>query len=412
MAAAPDNKKNAAIAAALILFSALAGLCFSLSSERDALSDSLAYSDKLNANLTAQVQDLEGRLKIVSGQKDSLLGQVDALTVERDGIQRQLEAANASIVSLNSTVSQQSGKIGALVSSINATKKSLDDFERQINESIAWFSNNTDILAVRQFREMKNQLELFCIDVSGDTCRIKMACPRLVNDEYSQFEYKTDQKLYGKEDKLQSLQEFADNRGGDCEDYSLAVKAELNYLVQKCKDKGLMKIQFEPVEEAEGQKYIIKQDTYSNPPVTWYYDNAKAVQVPLAYSNYAEVCGTFAVGTSTNGSVTLGGHCLLGFSKVKISGSSDVYAAINDMHFVEPQTGYLVDTTGYEKPSTGQALPADFRNTQASIWAIITDDDFYVYSLGDDGAWTWRGYKDIYGSTEQLRSSLDEMVSG
>jgi hypothetical protein len=409
---AANNLNIAAIALLLLSASALGGLAYTLSAEKDALSSSLERSNVLNANLSAAVADLSARITVLSSQRDGLAAQAAQVTAERDAARQQVEDANARIVSLNQTVSQQTGRIGSLVSDINATRKSLDDFERQINESVAWFSNNSNISAVRQFREMQNQLDTFCIEVRGDTCRIKLSCPRLVNDAYSQFEYKTDQSLYGKADKLQSLQEFADRRGGDCEDYSLAVKAELNFLVQKCLGRGFQKIEFEPVEEAQGQRYIVEEDRYSDPPVTWYYDNAKGVQLPLAYSNYHVVCGTFAVGTTANGTLVLGGHCLLGFSKVRVSNSSDIYPAISDSYFVEPQNGYLVDTTGYVKPQAGQALPSDFRSTSASIWAVITGDDFYIYSQQDDGSWRWRGYKDIYGNTETIRQQLSQIVSG
>ena len=407
-----DNKRIAATTTILLLIFGLAGLTYTLAGEKDAIAAALQSSNRMNTNLSAQIAQLEGQQKILESQKSGLVAQVAQITAERDAARRQVEQANASILALNSTVSAQTGKIASLVLNINATKKSLDDFEGQINASMSWFKDNTNITQVRQFREMQNQLNLFCIDAYGDTCRIKLSCPRLVNDKYSQFEYKTDESLFGKADKLQSLQEFADNRGGDCEDYSLAVKAELNFLVQKCSERGLKKIEFEPVTYASGQKYVIKDDTYSTPPVTWYYDDAKAVPLPLNYSNYQVVCGTFAFGTSTNGTVVLGGHCLLGFSKTRISNSSDIYPAISDSYFVEPQSGYLTDTTGYVKPQTGQMLAADFRNTQASIWAIITGDDFYIYSQADDGTWRWRGYKDIYGNTEAIRASLEKIISG
>gem|GEM_PF-1419124 len=407
-----DNIQVAAITILLLVISGLAGVAYNLSGEKDALAASLLEGNRTNANLSAQIVQLEGQRKILESQKAALVAQVAQITAERDAARAQATDAETAILKLNSTVSQQTGKIESLVSDINATRKSLDDFERQINESTAWFSNNSDILAVGQFREMKNQLDLFCIDAYGDTCRIKLSCPRLVNDEYSQFSYLTDSSLFGKEDKLQSLQEFADNRGGDCEDYSLAVKAELNFLVQKCAEKGLKKIEFEPVEVSQGQRYVIKDDTYSNPPVTWFYDNAKGVQLPQNYSNYQVVCGTFAVGTSADGSAILGGHCLLGFSKIRIANSSDIYPAISDSYFVEPQNGYAVDTAGYVKPQSGQAHAADFRSKSASIWAIITGDDYYIYALQDDGKWVWRGYRDIYGQTEAIRASLEKIVSG
>jgi len=407
-----DNTNLAAVAIALILISGLGGLAYNLSVQKDTLLLSLEKSNAVNANLSQYVAQLEGQQKALESQKDALIAQVAQLTSERDSARAQVDEANAAILSLNATVFQQSGKIESLVSDINATKKSLDDFERQINESTAWFSNNSNITPVRQFREMQNQLSTFCIDVYGDTCRIKLSCPRLVNDEYSQFEYLTDSSLFGKTDKLQSLQEFADNRGGDCEDYSLAVKAELNYIAQKCRDQGLSKIEYEPVEYASGNQYIIKKDTYSNPPVTWFYSDAKGVQLPLDYSNYSVVCGTFAVGVSANGTIVLGGHCLLGFSKTRIANSSDIYPAISDAYFVEPQTGYVVDTTGYLKPQSGEAHGAEFRSTQASIWTIITGDDFYIYAQQDNGTWLWRGYRDIYGQTETIRASLERIISG
>lgn len=395
-----------------MLISCLGGLAYTLSGEKAALTATLARTSQMNANLSAQIAQLEGQQKALESQEAALVSQVAKITEERDSARKQVEDANAAISSLNSTVSAQSGKIGSLVSDINSTKKSLDDFERQVNASMAWFANNSNITPVRQFREMQNQLSTFCIDAYGDTCRIKLSCPRLVNDEYSQFEYLTDQTLFGKSDKLQSLQEFADNRGGDCEDYSLAVKAELNYLVQKCNDRGLKKIEFEPVEVSQGQKYVIKEDTYSNPPVTWYYDNAKGVRIPPNYSNYQVVCGTFAVDAAADGSPILGGHCLLGFSKIKIETSSDIYPAIADAYFAEPQSGYAVDTAGYVKPRSGQAYAGDFRSTSASIWAIITGDDFYIYSQQDDGTWLWRGYEDIYGQTEAIRASLEKITAG
>ncbi len=392
------NAHIAAIAVLLVLVSFLGGLAYTLSGEKDALSSSLLESGRANANLSGQIQILNSKVSALYGENAKLASD-NALA------QKIIAQREADIAMLNSTIESQESSIQSLSGNINKTKAELDTFEKSLNESSAWFKTNADITNFDQYRSYLFRIEFSCVQLSGGYCNVKLACLPLVNDIYMGVTYQTDEETSNRTDKLQSLSEFYDNKGGDCEDYSLASKAELNYIKSYCAKAGKTKLSFEAAQENINGVYAV------DVPQTWGYKNAKAYDLPQGYDKYFVLCGAFPSASGIpNAAAGVSGHCLLAFSRNGIAGSSDIYPAISDAILVEPQTGYYYAATAgdnvFLKPQDGQNYSENQLYTQPSFWAVITDDDYYLYAKSDDGIWKWSGYKDLYARAEQARAQL------
>jgi len=400
------KQENIAIAglAILLLAACAAALFFS-----DAYSKRTEAFEEVKTQLAESKDNATALLQEVAGQKILVLSlNADKAKLYQDKafLEQRLAERQATILELNSTISGQDEKISALAGSINKTREELVLFERSLNESSAWFKLNSNIQNFSEYRKYFFQLEFSCIQLSGDYCYVKLACLPVVNDIYSDFSYKTDEDTSKKGDKLQSLSEFYINKGGDCEDYSLAAKAEINYLISLAKTRGCNTVRFEAAETAgEGNVYAV------DVPQTWGYKNAKAFLFPVEYTDPFVLCGTFPIDLNAqSGQYALGGHCLLAFSKIAPATSEKLHDAISDAILVEPQTGFYYTSTKndtvFYKPANGEKISKATLYSKPSFWAAITDDDYYLYTEQDGGLSRWQGYKDLYEKTEQSIAQL------
>ncbi|MCS7109258.1 MAG: hypothetical protein NZ903_00480, partial [Candidatus Micrarchaeota archaeon] len=88
-----------------------------------------------------------------------------------------------------------------------------DRYAARINESMSWFSKNSNIDNIDSSLKtsLEDDLKTECYKINFDECTIKTACLLLVNDEFYGLKYISDTSLYGKTDKLSSLNEFLSN---------------------------------------------------------------------------------------------------------------------------------------------------------------------------------------------------------
>jgi len=354
---------------------------------------------------TAKIAGLEANVSLLLRDVAAQKNRVSGLDADNALLQQRLAERDSLVLALNSTIKNQAETIGLLSGSINKTREELAVFERSLNESSAWFKLNSDIRNFTEYQKYFFQLDFSCVQLSGDYCYVKLACLPVVNDIYADFEYKTDESTSAKEDKLQGLSEFYANKGGDCEDYSLAAKAEINYLKSQCGTRGNDKIRFEAANRTDDNKFYAV-DT----PQTWGYKNATAYYLPAEYAHPFVLCGTFPVGADPNNQNRLGGHCLIAFSVVAPSSSKNIHDAIADAILVEPQTGFYYASTkndsAFRKPANGEKTTKYELYSKPAFWAAITDDDYYLYAGQDNGTFSWQGYRDLYEKAELAASRL------
>lgn len=231
-------------------------------------------------------------------------------------------------------------------------------FKENIEESMNWFRNNSNIDSLKESRKIKNLLRT-CIDCQEDNCYIKTACIDLINKKELYLEYELDSVLLENTDKLQTIESFLINRKGDCEDFSLFYVAQLRYLIDHIES-----INKTPIIEA-----IIESNTNKPYYITnkWYYPNG--VEKEILSQNYIYpyiACGNL-YDPNTN---DFGGHCVVLLSDKKINNYQDLLS-LNNAKLIEPQNGMYL---GNLENKDG-LLFLDSGN----IFSIITDNDYYLH---------------------------------
>jgi hypothetical protein len=258
---------------------------------------------------------------------------------------------------------------------VEATLAKIEEFDQKIEEDMAWFRDNNNIKG--KYRGPTKELTLRddCVEYSQDECLIKLACLPLFSLHIWDIEYGEDIKLYGKEDRLQSLTELIENKVGDCEDYSLLITAEINYLKEVCLDKGysLNEIFFEGIVEGNRNYFITP---------SWYYEDAEAYVLPKDYVHAYPVCGTWLEdGTEF-------GHCVTAITNTKVRSSSDIDYALGNSILVESSNGWLAPVAEW-------------------LYIIILEDDIKYLGPNEYGDYVWSGYSELKSELNNLRISFE-----
>ena len=245
-----------------------------------------------------------------------------------------------------------------------------------------------------------------CIDINNNLCNIKLSCFPFVFNNIYKFEYKNDSKITDKEDKLQSLDKFYYNKGGDCEDYSLAVIGSLNYITNYCKEKK-ENINFKVEAITEGS-YNYDIDFVGD----WYYENTLKYDIPENYNYYYIVCGNFPSDSVINNyeESNIVGHCAIAFTDTKIYSSNDVYKSLKKSIIIEPQDGSLLYDNSYERNKKIIILnkKEDISNDYY-IYFVITEKDFYTFYTYADETAEWVGYENFIDSVEDMKNELNNL---
>ncbi|MFA5931295.1 MAG: hypothetical protein WC821_03205 [archaeon] len=296
---------------------------------------------------------------------------------------------NSKLIELQSKYSSLSSSNAALDKSYlelkqeaQGTISKIMDYESSIKSSLAWFQTNS-VFSSFQKNVLLN-LKSSCLEKSS-SCEINLGCFFLVNKEFVKYSYKTDITTSNSEDKLQSLEDFMKNKGGDCEDFSLFFKAEFNSLVRSCASKPVKLFAWV---EKKGSRFWAN---YSN---TWYMDDATKKYFDVNNIFPTVVCGSMLDLMSGK----INGHCVIAFSEKEILSSSDI-SSLESAELIEPQSGKYL---GYVGNESGIFLITSPSATNSYINILITNNDLFLYSNGK-----WNSYGS-FGSELLLRKSALE----
>lgn len=248
--------------------------------------------------------------------------------------------------------------------------KTIDEYKREIEASMEWFEMNSNIDMINDSfarEKLKGMLQSRCIEKNNDVCIINTGCIYLVNSEYFDAEYINDTSIYEEEDKLQSLDEFLMNGGGDCEDFSLFYRAEIGFLIEKCEGKEVVLDSWQPVEYEE--RFWL--DAGHN----WYLRYADGMFLK-GYEHPYVVCGMLYDSVNEE----KGGHCMIAISKEEINGIEDV-ELLNGAVLIEPQDGRFVD---YIENKTILVSDEEDFDAPYYIYEVITENDLLFFSANEN----------------------------
>ncbi len=247
----------------------------------------------------------------------------------------------------------------------------MTEFEQQISDSLKWYKSNAVLSDSDGQKRVKNKLDFYCLKEDDSSCEVKLGCFWLVNQEFLGLRYKYDILSVDKWDKILSIKEFLDNGGGDCEDYALFFKAQLNYILDRCENKDIT---------LQGWWYSDKEKYWADYQEHWYIPNADVREE----SNYIYpniICGKVYDYRSDD----YAGHCVIALTKSRIKDGSDLGLLMHSK-IIEPQDGeYLGDVNK-------QYLFMPEYNGYAenlSISMVITDNDLYLFDFDNE---KWLSY--------------------
>lgn len=275
-------------------------------------------------------------------------------------------------------------ELGRTASILNETmeefirlREEIQEIEASVNSSIQWFKDNS---------VLPRTMNRFLWDVNTGCVHnnvLSLACTAFRMEREMGFMYKSEYP-----DKLYSLQEMADNNGGDCEDFALFLKALLNRFRDAGEDfrlEGWTK---------SGNRYVIYKEGNTN----WYVEGDPHRLGSLRELNPYVVCFV----THYTGS-EFEGHCIVALSEEVISSAEDLWKLNGSVTF-EPQNG---EYTGKIGERLQVCMEGDYY-CETSLWHIIfviSDDDLYQFTEGE-----WKSYK-LYGNkASELGERIDAIV--
>ena len=324
----------------------------------------------------------------VSEDKEELKGELEELNQSYRTLERRYETLNGSYTELNESYSSLEGEL-------EPTIKKIETYEEEITESMEWFKNNSILRSdSEKKRKIQSHLSEDCYKKGTDYCTIWTGCLDLVNSEFIGLEYIRDIEATAKEDKLLSLDKFLENGGGDCEDYSLFYKAEMNHILEECGNVSDIKMRSWISVNDSFEKHSIGRST------DWYYTGASSVNLKKGYTNPNVVCGNMYDPQTGN----ISGHCVIAFTREKVTSLGEL-EKLKQAPMIEPQSGKYLGLINNKSSSVFLLSETNYKEINGSyIYSVITDRDMFLFSFtyGE-----WLGYSSF---SEQLKERKDELL--
>jgi hypothetical protein len=360
-----------AVLALLVLL--LFAFVFLLNSEVASLKGELAQ-EKARANSTET--SLKSQIALLNqkvNEKDAEIGnlslsvnqkefQIFHLSKKLNETEKELNETKAELASKESSLEEAEEKFEDLKDEISQVEDSLD-------ETLQWLSENS---------HMSAQTEYF-IDYSDRKCvdgnDLNLACVALFMDMHLDFVY-----IDEPNDKLNSIDEMVAKGGGDCEDFSLFLKALINDYETNA---NLI-----AWEDGSGKFVIHTTDTRE-----WFYSNADAVNLGKLKNYYPAV---FCYVTEYTG-YRLEGHCIVALPEKQIKSADDLPNLLGAETF-EPQNGRYKGEIGDEF-TLCDGGPCGTSPGDSII--VITDSDIYQYI---DNKW------ESIGEQKEKLSEIEELL--
>lgn len=352
-----------------------------------------------NLSLERQLSDKNAELSAKVSELDSANAENARLNYELNGVKYELMRTNASyhetldalmqtrseLQSAETRLAQTEEELENSRTQLNETRSEMEglldevyELEDSINSSIQWFKDNS---------ALPSSSHLFMAKVENSCVKggkVNLGCIHYLMDEDLEFEYISESP-----DRLYSVYEMLEKKnGGDCEDFSLLLKAILSEIKG-----GGRSLDVEAWEYAPGQEYTIyeKGDTY------WYIEGYGKELADLSESTPYVIC--FTTGVSGD---ALMGHCIVALSEKEVNSVSEVQNLEGAQAF-EPQDGSYVGGIGEGKYlRVCEEGDSGCEYGPGNVHFIISNNDLYQFSGGQ-----WKNYALYYDSVETLEERLE-----
>ncbi|MCP4647962.1 MAG: hypothetical protein GY852_09575 [bacterium] len=228
-----------------------------LRSENAALSDELAGT---NAELKSAKETVAFQGNTISGlklemeQKDSALeSEIEGIAVDLNGTKGRVSEIEEDFDEFREEYVELQGQYEEKAAEYEALMGEIGDFELDLQEKMYWYTENADFGG--ETKGFLSRIDTKCID--DDV--LNMPCVAYVLDERD-YKYRSEGKDY-----IKSLEEFENDNGGDCEDWSIFVKAIINEISAEYEIDELRVVDF------NRPGYF---EVYTDDDITYYYSYA------------------------------------------------------------------------------------------------------------------------------------------
>jgi hypothetical protein len=329
-------------------------------------------------NASSEINALELKNSLLNGSYRGLMRNYTDISGAYAGL-------NLSYLVLNDSYRNLSARYSDLTGVYTNILTQIDYYQNKTTEFMDWLRTNSRIDSVSdvQKRERVNTLLSSCFNVRGDECQIKTACLDIANEKWFGLSYN--------HSKLDSLSEFLNKGTGDCKDYSMLYKAEVNNLLAKCENLGTSRVVFESyIENKSAGRYWLGFSEDEG----WFLESGySAFRLKDGYKYPAVICGElFDLNTKR-----ISGHCMVAFTRNRMASGSDGVKELIGAPIVEPQSGIYVGLV--EDGSSGISLRPS-ATYSSYIFLVMTDSDILLF---DDKSNNWNSYSGFNESLTSLR---------
>ena len=274
----------------------------------------------------------------------------------------------------------------------------INTYQEEIEASLEWYKDNSILDGSSAQSRVKRQIRKNCVEIENNQCNINLGCFYLINSENLDLEYQYDSSVYQKEDKLSSIDQFIENEGGDCEDYSLFFKAQYNYAVSECEGNQIYLESWKiPSYDDDVSKYWL------NYQHTWYLEDVASLEI-ADYIHPNIICGNLYDPISG----VINGHCMVAYSRYKINSVNDL-SYLEGAYIIEPQDGSFQGNINNQNSGV-YLLDEDiwYYEIDSYISSVITDNDYYLF---DQQELEWNSYSSFNQELTEKKGDLTSLLN-
>ena len=340
----------------------------------------------------ANLEERNAQLDAANAEILSLNGTLVRTEAELFETQEELENTSGELhitrMDLNETSEELEGTRAELRETQSSLEEAMEEFvqlrdevvgiEESVNSSIQWFRDNAEL--PRTINHFFWESDAGCTDAGT----LRLACIPFLMEKEMGFTYKSEYP-----DQLLSIGQMIDKPGGDCEDYSLFLKAYINRLKNTGTNREL------EAWDQGGERYVLFEEEDGT---KWYVWGSEHPMGSLQDLNPYAICFTTKYEAET-----FEGHCIVALSGNKINSVEDM-RNLDGAETFEPQNGQYTGKIGEEfhvcaEGELGCAM------VPGSIIFVIADDDLYQFIDGE-----WVSYE-LYGEkASELEQKIDDIM--